>query len=65
MDREDLLSLIERPGAALLDGWSDSGRWTIALPEPVEEARFGEGEDERLDAFLEAASCAAAAVGTN
>jgi len=63
MDREDLLSLIERPGAALLDGWSASGRWTIALPEPVEEARFGEGEDERLDAFLEAASCAAAAPG--
>jgi len=56
MDRADLLSLIERPGAALLDGWSDSGRWTIALPEPVEEARFDVGEDERLDAFLENAA---------
>jgi anthranilate/para-aminobenzoate synthase component I len=63
MDREDLLSLIERPGAALLDGWSDSGRWTIALPEPLEAARFEEGEDERLDAFLEAASRSAADEG--
>lgn len=56
MDREELLSLIDRPGAALLDGWSDAGRWTIALPEAIEEARFEAGEDDRLDRFLEAAS---------
>src|SRR5512142_1499242 len=37
--RRDLVSLAEKPGAALLDGWSDAGRWTIALPEPVEELR--------------------------
>ena len=55
MDRDDLLSLIERPGAALLDGWSDSGRWTIALPDAIDEARFEAGEDERLDRFLESA----------
>jgi len=63
MDRQDLLTLIERPGAALLDGWSDAGRWTIALPEPVAEARFAEGEDERLDAFLEAAARPSDGVG--
>jgi para-aminobenzoate synthetase component 1 len=63
MNREDLLFLIERPGAALLDGWSDSGRWTIAFPEPMEEECFGEGEDERLDAFLEAAARPAAGLG--
>jgi hypothetical protein len=43
MDRDDLLSLIERPGAALLDGWSDAGRWTIALPDPAEEAGSKQG----------------------
>ena len=31
MEREVLLSLTESPGAALLDGWSDAGRWTIAV----------------------------------
>jgi anthranilate/para-aminobenzoate synthase component I len=56
MDRDDLLFLIERPGAALLDGWSDAGRWTIALPDAIEEERFEAGEDERLDRFLESAS---------
>jgi len=56
MDREALLCLVQRPGAALLDGWSDGGRWTIALPNAIEEARFEAGEDERLDRFLESAS---------
>ncbi len=52
MNRDDLLDLVRAPGAALLDGWSDSGRWTIALPEPVEELRIGWGEENRLDDFL-------------
>jgi para-aminobenzoate synthetase component 1 len=52
VDRRDLVSLIEKPGAALLDGWSDGGRWTIALPDPVEELRVEWGEEEKLDEFL-------------
>ena len=56
MERDALLSLAESPGAALLDGWSDAGRWTIALPEPVDEARFDVGDDAALVGFLEEAS---------
>jgi len=53
MERDALLSLTERPGAALLDGWSDAGRWTIALPEPLDEARFEPGDEAALADFLE------------
>ena len=56
MQRDDLLAAVEAPGAALLDGWSDDGRWTIVLPHAVEEARFDAGDDARLDAFLREAS---------
>ncbi|MGH9442550.1 MAG: anthranilate synthase component I family protein [Thermoanaerobaculia bacterium] len=54
MNRDSLLDLIRGTGAALLDGWSDSGRWTIALPDPVDEFRVEWGEEERLDEFLRA-----------
>jgi len=52
VDRLRLLSLIERPGAALLDGWSDDGRWTIALPEPIDAFRAEIGETAKLERFL-------------
>ena len=52
MDRDDLLQKIRSPGSALLDGWSDAGRWTMALPEPLEEFRVEWGEEHRLDEFL-------------
>ncbi len=58
MNRNDLLSSIREPGAVLLDGWSDQGRWTIALPEPLEEFRVAWGEEARLDAFLRARAVA-------
>ena len=50
--RDCLPDLVRQPGAALLDGWSDSGRWTIALPDPVEELRVEWGDEERLECFL-------------
>src|ERR1051326_6383672 len=53
MERDALLSLTESPGAALFDGWSDAGRWTIALPEPLDEARFEAGDEAALGDFLE------------
>src|SRR5579862_5731927 len=52
MNRDTLLDLVRAPGAAFLDGWSDGGRWTIALPEPVESLRIDWGEETRLDGFL-------------
>lgn len=52
MRRSDLLGLTGEPGAALLDGWSDHGRWTIALPDPVEEFRAEWGEEDALEDFL-------------
>jgi para-aminobenzoate synthetase component I len=55
MNRDALLDLIRAPGAALFDGWSDAGRWTIALPEPEGEFRVEWGEEERLDEFLRTA----------
>ena len=56
MDRRRLLSSIERPGAALLDGWSDAGRWTIALPEPVDVFTAGLDETARIEGFLDRAA---------
>ncbi|HET9793758.1 MAG TPA: anthranilate synthase component I family protein [Thermoanaerobaculia bacterium] len=56
MDRRRLLSSIARPGAALLDGWSDTGRWTIALPEPVDVFTAGLGETARIEGFLDRAA---------
>jgi len=52
MNRDSLLDLVRLPGAALLEGWSDAGRWTIALPEPIEEFRVEWGEEETLDRFF-------------
>ncbi len=52
VDRRDLLALIDKPGAALLEGWSEDGRWRIALPDPVEEFRAGWGEEARVEDFL-------------
>ncbi|HET7453815.1 MAG TPA: chorismate-binding protein, partial [Thermoanaerobaculia bacterium] len=52
MDRRTLLASIERPGAVLLDGWSDDGRWTIALPDPVDVFSATLGESSRIEAFL-------------
>jgi para-aminobenzoate synthetase component 1 len=52
MNRRELLRLVDRPGAAFLDGWSDEGRWTMALPRPMEEFRAGPGEEGRLEDFL-------------
>jgi len=52
MNRDDLRAMIRKPGAALLDGWSDAGRWTIALPEPREEFRAARGEEAQVDRFL-------------
>jgi para-aminobenzoate synthetase component 1 len=46
------LDLIERSGSALLEGWSDSGRWTVILPEPAEEFKVSWGDEERLEGFL-------------
>jgi para-aminobenzoate synthetase component 1 len=54
MDRAALLDFIEAPGSALFDGWSDDGRWTVALPEPLEERRFDWGQEDELDRFLRA-----------
>ena len=56
MDRRRLLSAVERPGAALLDGWSDGGRWTIALPDPIDVFRAELGEDSKIEAFLDRAA---------
>ncbi len=61
LDRRNLLCLIERPGAALLDGWSDSGRWTIALPEPADVFSAALEETDRIEAFLDGAARAARA----
>lgn len=52
MERGDLLARIDRPGTALLEGWSDGARWTIALTEPVEEFRAGWGEESKIEDFL-------------
>ena len=52
MNRDSLLDVIRKPGAALLDGWSDSGRWTIALADPLDELRVEWGEEARLEDFL-------------
>jgi anthranilate/para-aminobenzoate synthase component I len=52
MHRGALLSLVDRPGAVLLDGWSDGGRWTIALPEPIDEFRSDSADESALEAFF-------------
>ncbi len=54
MNRDSLLDTIVSPGAALLDGWSDAGRWTIALREPIDEFRVEWGQEGRLEEFLKA-----------
>jgi para-aminobenzoate synthetase component 1 len=61
--RGRLAGALLRPGSALLDGWSDDGRWTIALPDPREEFRIGPGQEHRLDAFLRDAGEPAAVRG--
>jgi para-aminobenzoate synthetase component 1 len=56
VDGADALARIDRPGCALLEGWSDSGRWTIALTDPVEEVRVPWGDLGSLDDFLDSVS---------
>ncbi len=50
--RGALLEMLAAPGAALLEGWSDDGRLTIALPWPDELRSLGWHELERADMFL-------------
>jgi anthranilate/para-aminobenzoate synthase component I len=52
LDRIRLLQLVRQPGSAMLEGWSDAGRMTIALPWPEEVRALSWGEIDEVDAFL-------------